>query len=236
MVATNPAILSYYMLRKFVGVIALSLPFVLAGGAVLLGLLGPGHALPRPLLERSISDYYYTSMSGFYEGGLWVIAMFLMCSRGYERSDEITGYVTGAFALGVALFPSFDPRLMRYTRLQLEIGYIHTVFAALMFLSIAYFCFFLFTKSAPGRKLTKSKRHRNRVYATCGAVILVCNAVMVSITLRGVTTWRGPLHPLLCSESLALIAFGVAWLTKGKGLLRDKPHESAHHLDQVAQV
>src|SRR5208282_431262 len=117
----NPAILSYHMLRRLVGIIALSLPFALPGGAIVLGLIGSGHALPRPVLERSLSDYYYTPMGDYLVGVLFVIAAFLICSRGYDRSDEITGYLAGIFTLGVALFPSENPGRARYTRFEINI-------------------------------------------------------------------------------------------------------------------
>lgn len=219
----NPAILSYHALRRVVGYIALALPFALTCGTWVLSLLGPHHALPQPLFERSISDYYYTPMSGCYVGGLCVIAAFLMCSRGYDRRDEVAGYMAGLFALGVAFFPSENPYSTVYSKLQIEIGYVHTAFAGLLFLAVAFFCLFLFPKSSPQARLTRRKRHRNRIYALCGVVIVVCNGVMVSLALKGVSEWLRPAHPLLCSESLALVAFGVAWLTKGEGLLRDQP-------------
>ncbi len=230
----NPAILSYHVLRRLVGIIALSLPFALPAGAIVLELIGPGHALPRPLVERSISDYSYTPMSGVYVGSLWVMAMFLICSRGYDRHDEIAGYLAGAFTLGVALFPSENPRIAQYTRLQIDLGYAHTAFAALMFLSIAYFCLFLFRRSSPERKLTRRKRHRNAIYMVCGVVIVVCMCVMVSLTVKGLAQAPSPLHPFFFSESVALIAFGVAWLTKGEGLLRDPPHERIHASNDTA--
>ncbi len=221
----NPAILSYHTLRRVVGIVALSLPFVLSGGVILLSLAGPGHALPRPLLQLSISDYYYTPMGTCYVGGLCVIAAFLMCSRGYDRLDEMAGYLAGLFALGVALFPSENPYSAWYSKLDVEIGYVHTAFAALMFLAIAFFCLFLFPRSSPHARLTRRKQHRNRVYAACGGVIVACIVVMVIFTVESVADWPRPAHSLLGCESLALIAFGVAWLTKGEGLLRDKPHE-----------
>ncbi len=226
----NPAILSYHALRRVVGWIALALPFALTCGNVALTLLGPRHALPRPLLERSISDYYYTPMSAWYVGSLCVIAAFLMCSRGYDRLDEMAGYLAGLFVLGVAFFPSESPHSEVYSRLQVDIGYVHTAFAGLMFLAIAYFCLFLFPKSTPQARVTRRKRHRNRIYAACGVLIVVCNGVMVSLALKGVSDRLRPAHPLLCSESLALVAFGVAWLTKGEGLLRDKPQSHARML------
>src|ERR1700728_3785246 len=98
---TNPAVLSYHTLRRAVGVLALTLPFVLAGGSSLLALIGPDHALAQPLLERSISDYFYTPMGSYLIGSLGAIAAFLICSRGYDLTDEIAGYLAGAFALGV---------------------------------------------------------------------------------------------------------------------------------------
>lgn len=231
--ARNPAILSYYTMRRLIGLIALLLPFALILGNIAISLLLPGHSLPHPLFERSVSDYYYTPMSAVYVGSLWMIAMFLMCARGYDHRDEAMGYVTGAFTLGVSLFPSVDPRLARYTLLQIQLGYVHTIFAALMFLSVAYFCFFQFRKSARDRHMTRRKQQRNQIYAVCGGVLIACMCLMVTLTIEGLWQWRGPLHPLLVCETLALVAFGVAWLTKGEGILRDRPHERVRHLEVV---
>jgi hypothetical protein len=220
----NPAVLSYHAMRRMVGIIALLLPFVLAGGTILISLLGPGHALPDPLLQRSISDYRYTAMGGCSIGSLCAIAAFLMCARGYDLTDEITGYLAGFLTLGVALCPSVNPRDPVHTPLQLELNLVHTVLAALMFLVLAYFCLFLFRKTSPDRRRTRRKRHRDIVYAICGTVILVCDAMMLSLYQGSVARFLSPIHPLLTGESLALIAFGVAWLTKGNGILRDRPH------------
>lgn len=224
MIPGNPAVLSYYAMRRAVGLIALTLPFVLAGGSILLSLLGPDHALPQPLLQRSISDYYFTPMGNYLVGSLCTIAAFLICSRGYDLNDEITGYLAGIFTLGVALFPSPNPRSAHYTELQVNIGFAHTAFAALMFLVLAYFCLFLFRKSSPAKRLTRRKQHRNSIYMVCGLAILACNCVMVNFALKPAPRVLRPIDPLLCCESLALVAFGVAWLTKGEGILRDKPH------------
>lgn len=223
-VSKNPAVLSYYMIRRAVGLIALSMPFVLALGAILVSLLEPMHALPHPILQRSISDYYYTSMRDYYVGGLCAIAAFLACSRGYELVDEIAGYLAGALTLGVALFPPVNPRSAVYTRFQVEIGFIHTGFAALMFLVLAYFCIFLFRRSSPEKPLTRRKKHRNRIYGICGLTIIVCIVVLVTLTLKAVAEAHHPSPLLFWFESLALAAFGVAWLTKGEGILKDKPH------------
>jgi hypothetical protein len=227
----NPAVLSYYAMRRAVGLTALTLPFALGLGSILSALLGPNHALPHPLLQRSISDYYYTPMRDYYVGSLCAIGAFLACSRGYDLLDEVTGYLAGAFAFGVAFFPSFNPRGTHYTRLDIQFGYIHTAFAALMFLILAYICLFLFRKSSPEKSITRRKRHRNQIYGICGLTMVVCMAIMVSLTIRGIVERRHPSHWLFWCEALALSAFGVAWLTKGEGILRDKPgnHNHNHH-------
>ena len=225
--STNPAVLSYYTMRRVVGILALALPFALAAGSILTDLLISSH-LPHPLLKRSISDYYYTPMRDLYVGSLCAIATFLACSRGYDLHDEIAGYVAGACASGVALFPSFNPHSSHFTQLDFAIGLIHTAFAALMFLVLSYICIFRFRKSAPGRRLTPGKRHRNRIYQGSGLVMIVCIIAMVAITIRAVIAERHPSHWLFWSETVALCAFGLAWLTKGEGIMRDKPHERLH--------
>ena len=226
----NPAILSYHALRRIVGVIALALPFVLTVGEILISLLGPHHRLPQPLLQGTISDYFYTPVGTLYVGGLTGIALFLISSRGYDRTDEIAGYLAGIFAFGVALFPSEDPRATLYSRLQIQIGYVHSAFAGLMFLAIAYFCLVLFRRTSPERRITRGKRRRNRIYAVCGVVILACTAVMAGLTVFEGDPRLAPFHLFLVCESLAMFAFGVAWLTKGKGFLRDRPQNHLHTL------
>lgn len=222
----NPAVLSYYAMRPAVGYIALSLPLTLALGTIVLGLLGPGHNLPHPILQRSVSDYYYTPMRNYYVGSLCAIGTFLVCSRGYDFLDELTGYLAGAFSFGVALFPSIDP-YGGYTDWQVDIGFVHTGFAAAMFFVLAYICIFLFRKSSPDKPLTRRKLHRNRLYRICGLVIVACIVAMVGLTIDSSLRAIPPSRLLFWGETLALAAFGIAWLTKGEGLLKDKPHHHA---------
>jgi hypothetical protein len=227
MTRTNPAVLSYHTLRRAVGVIAVSLPFVLATGAILIRLACPPHALPQPLLQRSISDYYYTPMGNYLIGSLGAIAAFLICTRGYDLTDEIAGYLGGVFTLGAALFPAVDPRTSLHSAIELHIQTVHTSSAALMFLTLSYFCLFLFRKSAPDRRITRRKRHRNKLYLTCGLVITACMLVMVAVTFFPIGRQVDHARPLLISETLALVAFGIAWLTKGEVFLKDRHHDQA---------
>ncbi len=223
----SPAALSYYTLRKAVGVIALSLPFALPAGRILLELLAPGHTLSHPLLQQSISDYYYTPVGDVLVGSLCAIATILICTRGYSRTDQIAGYIAGVATLGVGLFPSVNPDHAQLTQLEVEIGFAHSGFAALMFLTLAYFCLVLFRRTSPGKKITRRKQLRNRIYAACGVVILACNALMASLVIPMIDHVLRQYDPLLLFETLSLVAFGVAWLTKGEGLMKDRPPNQA---------
>ena len=225
--STNPVVLSYYAMRRMVGFIALALPFALAAGAILAALLLSGH-LPHPLLQRSISDYYYTPMRDLYVGSLCAIAAFLACSRGYDVHDEITGYLAGAVTLGVACCPPFNPRSSYYTSQDFAFGLIHTAFAALMYLMLAYICIFLFRKSSPEKPFTRRKRDRNRIYTASGLIMVACMIAMVGLTIRSIIERRHPSPWLFWCEALANCAFGIAWLTKGEGFMRDKRHQPDH--------
>jgi len=207
----GPLVLSYLDLRKAVGMIGLALPFVLAIGKIVLQ--GPG-------IELSISDYYFTGTRDILVGSLCAIGVFLTSTKGYDRKDEIAGYLAGVFAIGTALFPTtpaHDP-----TSQPKVIGVLHYAFAALLFLTFAYFCLMLFTRTAPDRKPTRQKLLRNKVYRVCGYTILGCILLTVVVKLPPVKALIGQFSPVFWLESLAIVTFGLAWFTKGEAILKDQ--------------
>jgi len=102
---------------------------------------------------------------------------------------------------------------------------VHLVSSALLFLTLAYFCLFLFRKTSALRTPTRHKLMRNTVYTICGWTIIGSIVVMTSLNIPAVSHFLAPINPLFDFESLALFAFGMAWLTKGNGFLPDDPHE-----------
>jgi hypothetical protein len=121
-----------------------------------------------------------------------------------------------------------NPHHYSHNRYNDSLGRIHLVAASLMFLVLAYICLVLFRKSHPGRQVTRRKGHRNRVYLVCGLVIIACMSMMLPLAYRPLHTLLWPTGILFYCESLALAAFGVAWLVKGEVFLRDKPHNNAN--------
>ena len=84
-----------------------------------------------------------------------------MSYTGYDN-DKIAGRLASVFAIGVALFPT-TPDTGATSRDRL-IGALHLSFAALLFLTLAYFSIRLFTKTAPDKKPTPQKLQRNALY------------------------------------------------------------------------
>ena len=142
-----------------------------------------------------------------------------MSCRGYDRKDEIAGYLACVFAIGVAFFPTTP--CMRPTSGHDLIGILHLTFAALLFLTLAYFSLVLFTKTDPMKIPTRQKRQRNAVYRICGYTILVCIFLIVVGKLPGIETHVEWLTPVFWLESIAVLAFGVSWLIKGETILKD---------------
>jgi hypothetical protein len=205
----TPLVLSYLALRRSVGVIGMALPVTLAVGGLLLD--GPG-------LQPTISDYYYSGMRDVLVGSLCAMAVFLGSYR-YDRPDTVAGVVAGVSAVGVALFPTtqggvpggpVDP-----------VGVVHFVCAATFFLTLAWFCLALFTRTHPDRPPTRRKRQRNVVYRVCGVTILVCVALAAVAAALPDEGWVAAVRPVFWLESLAVVAFGVAWFVKGETILTD---------------
>ncbi|PST83360.1 DUF998 domain-containing protein [Pedobacter yulinensis] len=212
--------LSYRRLRKMVGVLGFCFPFALAFGSLLSGACTE--------LQSSISGYYHTNMRDLFVGVLCVVAFFFFAYRAYSLADRLAAKLASVFALGVAFFPTgaippFDSCRLEPYRQDSLTGYIHYAAAALLFLDMVYFCFFLFTRSAPSAGTTPEKRKRNRVFRTCGAIILVC---ILLLALYFSTLDKCPavvnLKPVLWLEAIALMAFGCSWLVKGELLLADR--------------
>ena len=100
---------------------------------------------------------------------------------------------------------------------------LHWTFAALLFLTLSYFSLFLFTKTDPSKTPTPQKLQRNAVYKTCGCVMLGCLALIPPVKLiPGIAALVAPDDPVFWLEAIAIVAFGVSWLTKGEAILKDE--------------
>jgi hypothetical protein len=208
---------SYLAMRRLIGILGISLPFIVVIG---------GFTQGEPVLEGSISGYYYTHMRDLYVGILSGVALFLISYRGYETIDDIVVVMSGVFAVGMVLFPT-----AMFTGKAVKVGMfliddtiserIHLTFGTLFFLALSFNSLFLFTRRHPG-VMGREKKRRNVIYRWCGIVMIfsiVCIAIYTTLLRR---TSLAETYPVLILETVALFAFGVSWLVKGNTLFKDK--------------
>jgi hypothetical protein len=207
---------SYMTLRTAIGGLGFALPFAVSLGAWII--FGQG-------LQGSISAYYYTGMRDVLVGSLFATGFFLFSYTGYARADNIASKLAFAFALGVALFPTTPPPTPDIPNPETVIGTFHYIFAAGFFLTLSYFCLFLFVKTNTTGKpaMTPRKVQRNVIYRVCGGVMLACIVLMAIYNFAGGDkTSLASLNPTYWLETIAILAFGVSWLTKGEAILKDE--------------
>jgi hypothetical protein len=210
-VTSDPLVLSYLALRKAVGIVGFALPFALGIG---------GFLLSRQGIQITMSDYYYTGMRNIFVASLCTIGIFLMSTRGYDLSDEITGRLAATFAVGIALFPT-TPAVDATSRAK-AIGSVHLSCAALFYLTVAFISIVLFTKTSAVNVPTPQKLQRNAVYRVCGYSILACIFLILIYELLPDKTFLVKFTPVFWLESVASMAFGVSWLVKGETILKDQ--------------
>jgi hypothetical protein len=213
----QPLIISYLTLRKAVGILGFMLPIVLLIGNMILSQCKE--------VQDSISDYFYTKMGYVMVGTLCAVGLFMFCYKGYELRDTIASRIACVFALGIAFFPTTGPDklgMCNFLKRNGEhwVSTFHNIFAALFFLTLAYFCLVLFVKTS-GHP-TKRKKERNVVYKICGYIILGCIILLfLYFKIDKLQEMLQDYKPILVLEALALWAFGISWLTKGEFILKD---------------
>jgi len=205
-------VISYLKLRQALGWLGLTLPVILVIGLVVLS--GPDAAI-----QPSISDYVHTDMGGVFVGVLFAVGAFLFSYKGPEKQDDVWGDLAGACAIGIALFPTrADGASVTW------VSVLHLVFAVAFFAIIAYFSICLFTKTDKPKPVEGMKRIRNRVYRVCGWLILISIALVAVYYLvlpKAVQDAWAALKPVFWLETVAVMAFGFSWLTKGEAIWAD---------------
>ena len=215
-------------LRKIVGTAGMLLPvLLLAFSLTFFGQDGP--------LE-SISHYYYTRGATLFTVSVSLIGIFLIVYSGEEPVDFWVSNIAGFFALCVAFFPTGNlaasccdtsmPYAVTYFDESTE-GWrsiFHYFSAAVFLVALACMSLFLFVKSdIPKGRRCKEKVMRNRVYRTCG-ILMIAALLVIVLGLTGIIPSEvyNNLKITFWMESLAVECFGFSWLVKGEAIMGDK--------------
>jgi hypothetical protein len=239
---TNSDVVHLRTLRAAIGFLGLGLPLTLALGENIRDrYLSAGAEAGRWYIEGSISAYYHTGMREVFVAILAALGIFLLCYKGPERWDVIAAKLAGAAAILVAILPTHEKsREATDTGGRLPdsvtlfsgpdvpdpeiIGTLHYVSAAVFFVTVALMALFLFTRTGSAVP-TGRKRLRNLVYRVSGLMILVAIAAIAVDKLLLGSRWSGGTSFVFWMETVAVTAFGVAWLTKAEVLLKDRANE-----------
>lgn len=217
-----PELISYRTLRRAVGWLGVLIPVILIGGGYLFG--------NCKIIQPSISHYYYTNVRDLFVGTLCGVSLFLFCYSGWSKMDSRCANLAGFLGLVVALFPTniigssgkyyyCQQKIVSFTDIPYH-NIIHLTSAALFFLTLAFISIFLFTKSnRPPSKRTDEKKTRNRIFRICGAIMIGCILAIGIYFIAGKNEEENPTTLIL--ESIALLAFGISWLTKGQVIAGD---------------
>lgn len=196
------------MLRKNLGVLGISLPFILWFGN-------------KFELQPSISHFYYTGMSVIFTGILFAFGLYLFSYRGYDKeegeviSDNWATNLAGVLAILTALIPTTCVRqgcTAPNGHNNEILGMIHAIFAGGFFIIMGWMSLYKFTK---GDASDPIKKKRNRLYRICGTIVWSIIAVLaigmlLQLELTGFDVFIG--------ETIVLVSFGIAWLVKSKAL------------------
>lgn len=205
-------------LASMVGYVAIGLPIVLGIGGAVLGWLKLGS------FRASISGFYYESvlLGDIMVGALAFIGTLMLAYRGWSRKVADLATAAGLAAYLVALFPADGWFLVpgEGAIFVTSAHILHAVAAGVLFLILAFFCFFVFTKvevhQTEGEGVPASvKRARDRIYRAAGTLILLSiAAIPLGGLLAGDTaeTYR----ITFWAETVALTAFGISWLVQGR--------------------
>lgn len=202
---------SYAIMRRVVGWLGFSLPFILPAGYVIF--------FAHNNFPGSISGYYYTGMRNYLVAALCVLGTLFIGYNAYH--DKLDFWITnfaGFFAIGVAFFPTAPAAASAH---QKELGHFHFVFAALLFAMLAVMALrFTQTDGQP----TSQKSRRNIVYRACAALIAASMLVAFIANFLPASIKAG-MPSLFWFEAIAVVAFSASWLVKGAAVpvLNDKP-------------
>ena len=178
-------------LRTMIGWLGMLLPWLVA---LLIG-----------EIPSSISSTYYTNACAVFMIILGSASFLLMSYKGYEKKDDIINTLAGICGLGICVFPCAAalPRVGTFNLPPQLSNTIHTAFAIVFFLLLAYSSFFLFTKS--DTKPEGKKRIRNIIYRICGIGMLAAFGLL-TLPYFYIQIWL--------VETIALFFFALSFLTK----------------------
>jgi hypothetical protein len=214
-------VVSYLTLRQLIGWAGLLMPFAVRVGA---------YVFEHIYARGSISAYYYMGMRDVFVSTLVLVGTLLICYRTPARKDNVVAIIAGLAAVGIGLFPMDEnfakEILVKHAGTGTEICYFnrgilgcHFYFVTLFFALSFYLVYFRFSAFTP-QNPSKQKLARNKIYKVCGLAMLVGSAAIGIIEIYN--SFDKANVSIFWPETLAVASFAVAWLVKGRVVLKER--------------
>ena len=228
----NPDMSTVLRLRRAIGAIGLTLPFVLLANVYLFD-------VP---MQESISDFFYTELREVFVSAAAGVGLFLVAYEGYCRepeeilSDRMVSTISGVAVFTTAFIPTLCDRencyqpLALFDRLippsmdQIQQN-IHFSAAGLFLIFMGITSIRLFTRCSVADYGSHKKR-RNQCYRGFGwtiiAMVILIGVVKIFLPEHG-KIWDANWSFTFWAESVALWALGLSWLLKGGTMAEQMP-------------
>lgn len=212
----NTELNSMLLLRKALGICC----GLLCPCSLLFGLFGLNTNPPR--WYYSISGTYYANSSMCMVGLLFTTSIFFLCYKGYDWKDRLCSIVQSISAMCIIIFPCWISGYDRVGLFNIPIDFsntLHSLFAAILFVSFAFNILFLFTlgKGEPTRK----KKLRNTIYKICGIIIVAAMICMAVSSITSVFDWIPEWFPRTWFwEFFMLEPFSFAYIVKSEAIAK----------------
>ena len=191
------AVFDYRALRLLMGIIAFSLPFATSGIS------------STPL--ASISASYYTEAHDVFICLLCIISTLLWAYNGHSPREKVASKVASIATLLVVIFPTSCAGCAADTK-----SIIHYGGAVVVFSILIYFCLGPFRDGTKDHKGKKGRRAA--IYLICGWVMILCMLIAVFSQITSSVDETQVSTVVYWTETLSLLAFGVAWIVAGKAI------------------
>lgn len=208
---------SHYTLRKWLGLLGITLPLILWGGSYLLG---------QTDLAPSISHYYYSNMTVYFTGVLCAFGLFLFAYRGYKKkddeyvSDNLMTNIAGVLAILTAFLPT-ECCVQQYCGFHCTAANaptpgsmqdtIHLLCAGGFLIIMGGTSIFKFTRINGDKRY---KRQKKKAFIWCGLIVWA-SIVFMLIDIFVLPEKLG-YYDVFWAETVALSAFGASWLIKSE--------------------
>lgn len=212
-------VISFLLLRRLIGTLGIALPIVLVLGS----------ATQNAELLPSISHFYHSSMKIIFTGVLFTIAAFFWTSNGEIPLEKWLNKIAALSATLVALLPTknqekyFLKEGYNYTisdfnnffcysiRKPDSVGNVHLCCAAIFFICLISLIYFVFLPRE--KESIEPNRLKVKLYKISWIGMTISILLIMFLTSISVNSQKLPYTFIL--ETIALLLFGMAWITKG---------------------